>query len=127
MSRKKKIIILSIILTLIVISNFPPINTLIVMYERGLGYFSYSKKSDTTSFYFENGMGPSELVYFMWRRDSNFIKENPHEFDDTLYRNFTINPLFFWHWKDYFIDERYTLPYISTKEVYRNARNKKSN
>ena len=122
MSRKKKITILSIILILIVISNFPPINTLIVMYERDLGYFSYSKKSDTTSFYHENGMQPADFVYFSLKKDSNFIKENPHEFDDTLYRNFTINPLFFWHWKDYFVDERYTLPYISTAEVYRNAK-----
>jgi hypothetical protein len=125
MSQKKKIVIALVVLFIIAVSNFPPIKTLIVMYERDLNYFSYSKKSDTSSFYFENGMGPSDFVYFQWKKDSNYIKEHPHAFDDTLYRNFKINPLFFWHWKDYFFDERYTLPYISEGEVYRNARSKK--
>ena len=117
MSKKKKVIVILVVIVIIA-SNFIPLNKIIVMVERDADYFSYSLKDDTTSFGFEHGLGPKRFVYFLQREVDikNGIPRN-----DTLYRNFKINPLRFWHWKDYFIDERYTLPYISVEEVYANA------
>ena len=117
MSTKKKVIVILVVIVIIA-SNFIPLNFIIVTFERDAQYFSYSTKDDTTTFFVENAMHPDKLVYFKWREMDikNGIPRN-----DTLYRHFRINPLCFWHWKDYFIDERYTLPYISKEEVYANA------
>ena len=117
MSERKKVIII-LVAIVVIASNFIPLNNIIVAFERDANYFGYSTKDDTTSFFFEHGMGPKRFVYFLIREVDikNGIPRN-----DTLYRNFRINPLRFWHWKDYFIDERYTLPYISVEEVYANA------
>ena len=117
MSERKKVIII-LVAIVVIASNFIPLNNIIVAFERDANYFGYSTKDDTTSFFFEHGMGPKRFVYFLIREVDikNGIPRN-----DTLYRNFRINPLRFWHWKDYFIDERYTLPYISVEEVFANA------
>ena len=117
MSKKKKLIVI-LVAIVIIASNFIPLNNIIVAFERDAEYFSYSRKDDTTSFAFEHGMGPDRLVYFQ-QRETDIKNGIPRT--DTVYRNFRINPLRFWHWKDYFIDERYTLPYISVEEVYANA------
>ena len=123
MKRKKKLALILIVVILLVV-NLPPINTLIITLERDSGFYSYSRKDDTSSIYFENGMGPARYVYFQIRdRDlaNGIIRK------DTMYRNFRINPFFFWHWKEYIFDERYKLPYISRDSVIRNARNKGMN
>ena len=120
MSTKKKVIVI-VVSIVIIVSNFIPLNKIIVMVERDANYFSYSTKDDTTTFFFEHGLGPKRFVYFKWREMD--IK-NGIPRTDTLYRNYRINPLRFWHWKDYFTDERYTLPYISVEEVFINAINK---
>ncbi|ANI88251.1 hypothetical protein A9P82_02390 [Arachidicoccus ginsenosidimutans] len=126
MSKRKKICIWSILVVIIILSNVPPLHILIVMGERDLGYFSYcTSKGDTTSFFTENGMEPMQLEYFKIQDYKKKYGTFPHGWLNTpLYRNFRINPLFFWHWYDYFTDERYTLPYISRQDVYKNAREK---
>ena len=117
MSERKKVIII-LVAIVVIASNFIPLNTIIVTFERDAEYFGYSLKDDTTSFAYEHGMDPDRFVYFQWREMD--IK-NGIPRTDTLYRNYRINPLRFWHWKDYFTDERYNLPYISKEEVYANA------
>ena len=117
MSTKKKVIII-VVSIVIIASNFIPLNFIIVTFERDAQYFSYSPKDDTTTFFFEHAMHPDRLVYFQ-QRETDIKNGIPRT--DTVYRNFRINPLRFWHWKDYFTDERYGLPYISKEEVYANA------
>lgn len=123
MNKKEKKLVIRGAILVVVLSNIIPVKSLIIMGERDIGVYCYSRKDDTTSFFFENGKGPERLAYFQWKEMDikNGIKRT-----DTLYRNFKINPLFFWRWKDYFFDERYTLPYISKEEVYKNAMRKNS-
>ncbi len=117
-SKKRKIVIASCIFLFILILNIPPLNYIVRIIERDNKYYSYSTLDDSTTFFFEHGMDPEELVYFKWKRLGKLTTEKP------LYRNFAINPLAFWRWKDYFFDERYTLPYISREDVIANARKK---
>lgn len=51
--------------------------------------------------------------YYSWdyisRKFSNYRKDHPA--DSILYRNFKMNPLYFWEWYDYATDPVYKLPY----------------
>lgn len=40
-----------------------------------------------------------------------YLKENPKTQDTILYRNFSRNPLKFWHWREYLFHKRYDYPY----------------
>ena len=108
------------LMVIIALSNTYPLRGFIRMAERDNGMYSYSKNDDPKTTFFEYGKDPAELVYFHLRKDSDYIKEHPNILKYTLYRHFRINPLFFWHWWDYFFDERYTLPYISREDVILN-------
>ena len=116
---KKRIIWIVVI---IILSNTYPLRMFIRMGERDAHMYSYSTIDDPKTTILEYGMGPADFWYFQVIKDSNYLKENPSfsKYYKKLYRNFRINPLFFWHWWDYFFDERYTLPYVSRKEVIRN-------
>lgn len=94
------------------------------MIERDNNYYTYSTKDDPNSFFSENGKDPARLGYFIMKNDSNYLKENPDFLKDTVYRNFQINPLLFWHWRAYWFDERYTLPYKSRESVLENGQAK---
>ena len=117
-SRKTKIWIV-VVLIVIILTNISPLKYIIRLFERDFGYYQYTMiKGDSIYFSLEHGMGPDELGWFRVKRDTNYIKEYPEILTDTLYRNFWKNPLVFWHWRDYFINERYTLPYLDRDKAY---------
>ena len=121
-SRKTKIWI-SIVIIVIILTNITPLKYIIRLFERDFGYYQYTMiKGDSISSSFEHGFGPDELGWFSAQRDTAFVKKYPEKFKDTLYRNFWKNPLVFWHWRDYFFDERYTLPYLDRDKAYTKTR-----
>ena len=120
MTRKTKKKVITWIIVIIVLSNNYPLRAFIRMAERDAGMYSYSNMDDPKTIFFEYGKDPAELVYFHLRKDSAYIKEHPSILKDKLYRHFRINPLKFWHWWDYFFDERYSLSYISYEDVAKN-------
>ncbi len=118
--KKKYKIIIALIIGIVILSNTPPAQYIIIIFERENGYYTYASKNAPNSFYSEHLMGPWELAHFSIRKDSvqfmNYLKEHPRAVNDTLYRTFTKNSLFFWHWWAYFFDKRYTLPYKSRED-----------
>ncbi|SEK69544.1 hypothetical protein [Parapedobacter koreensis] len=51
----------------------------------------------------------------------NFLKRNPDIKDKQLYRTFTLDPWRFWEWHEwYYHFDRFTLPYLSEKELQQN-------
>jgi hypothetical protein len=124
MKISKKIKIWGIILLIVIIlTNITPLKYIIRIFERDFGYYQYVMiKEDAIHFSWEHGLGPDELGWFGGRRDTNYTREHPEILTDTLYRNFWKNPLVFWHWRDYFFDERYTLPYLDRDKAYTKTR-----
>ena len=116
---KRKILCLLIIIS---VSNIIPFKIFFQMAERDAGRYSYSTVDDPNSILFENGMGPYNFWYFTAIKDSSYLKQNPlfKKYYKKLYRNFRINPLYFWDWWDYVFDERYKLPFISYGDVVKN-------
>ncbi|SEK69500.1 hypothetical protein [Parapedobacter koreensis] len=54
-------------------------------------------------------------------RYGTFLERNPNIKDKQLYRTFTLDPWRFWEWREwYYHFDRFTLPYISEKEIQRN-------
>ena len=70
MKKKPKMFITLILIGIIVISNTPPVQYIIVMFERQNGYYTYASKNAANSFSSEHFMGPSEFSYFSIRKDS---------------------------------------------------------
>lgn len=121
-NRKTKLWVAAII----VLSNTFPMRGCIIFLERDAGVYCYSFSRD-------NGIedccenwkdGTDDFRYFELLKDTAYVKEHPRILTDTVYRHFKINPLFFWHWWDYFFDERYTLPYMSREDVVKNRERK---
>lgn len=51
----------------------------------------------------------------------SFLKENPRSNDRQLYRTFWLDPWRFWEWHEwYYHFDRFTLPYISEKNIKKN-------
>lgn len=117
MKKRTKIIIISVGVVIIIVSNIPPIKYITRMLERDKGIYTYGSKNTPNSFFSEHGLGPDRLVYFQWKEDTSYIREHPESLKDTFYRTFYINPLCFWRWGDYLFDERYTLPYKSKEDI----------
>jgi len=52
---------------------------------------------------------------------NSFLKKYPEVQDKQLYRTFWLNPWFFWEWREWVEHfDRFTLPYISEREIQRN-------
>jgi hypothetical protein len=121
-SRKKKIWI-TVVFVLIILTNITPLKYIIRLFERDFGYYQYTMiKGDSIYHSQENGFDPDELSYFRAIKDTSLTNLHPDLLTDTLYRNFWKNPLVFWHWRDYFINERYTLPYLDRDNAYTKTR-----
>lgn len=102
------------LITFIIISNIPPIESLFTLFI------------DDTHYRFSNGDGgfTGTDIEFKNRHynlspvvPSKYRQLNPNSIDTIVYRIFWKNPLTFWRWRKYFYDKRYKLPYKSWKEI----------
>ncbi len=99
-------------LTLIVLSNVPPINLFFKFFldER---HYQYSNVDGSFTF-----VEFKASDYKMMRRKfSGFKNENSQLKDTNIYRLFLKNPFTFWRWQNYFFDDRYSLPYKNWETI----------
>jgi len=55
------------------------------------------------------------------KRYSTFLAKNPNIKNKQLYRTFTLDPWRFWEWREWIEHfDRFTLPYLSEKEIQKN-------
>ncbi len=111
----KKYIKISIgILAFCILSNFFIFKTIFrILADEGYYRYSNYNESCTTEEPLFKGVGLSRPKAA--HRDC--LIEHPNQPDKKLYRLFWKNPLLFWRWRSYFVDERYDLPYKSWKEI----------
>lgn len=97
-----------------IISNFSIFRTLFHIFTDE-GYYRYSNYngSSTTEEPVFKGAGLSRPK----AAQQHCLIAYPNQLDKKLYRLFWKNPLAFWRWRSYFVDERYKLPYKSWKEI----------
>ena len=102
---------------IILFSNLNPIQYLISIFldENYYQYSNYNGSFTTKEHVFKGtGFRGVKNEFKNYKLDSKSFKKSN---DTLLYRLFLRNPLRFWHWKDYFLDERYQLPYKNWKEI----------
>lgn len=116
--KKKSIYRLIVCIGFVLICNYPPVYTFIHLYDIiDMQHYSYSNSDDTGSIFYENF---GSTFSFRTTVSDGYRKEHPLN-DTLLYRNFTINPLCFWRWREYIVDKKYKLPYISLEDVKSNS------
>jgi hypothetical protein len=103
--KKKTKFWIAIIISIIVITNLPPVN---YFFQQN---YSYQNKDGSFTYTEQQGKG---LDYEVGKiRFNRFKKQNPDK-DHVLYRSFTIQPWRFWEWWQIIAHfERFTLPYHS--------------
>jgi len=102
--KKTTKIILTSVLTLIIISNLPPIA---FFFQED---YSYQNKDGSFKYQEQSGKGLDFEVCKI--RFDRFKKENPNSPYKKLYRTFEIKPWRFWEWWQMIVNnERFTLPY----------------
>lgn len=97
---------LTILLVIIVVSNFPPIY-----------YFigeSYSYQNKDGSFVFTEQSSTIQNFEMAELRFENFKIRNPQNHNDILFRKFKLKPWKFWEWWNMFKNsEKYKLQYFN--------------
>lgn len=104
-----------VILVVIIVSNIPIVSLFI-------GFFTQTKFFDESNYDYSSGSGKFQTNELHLKgedpnaRNRDLIKQfNPykkgHPNDTILYRNFKINVLKFWFWREYIHDNRFHLPY----------------
>lgn len=111
---KKYIKISLIILAFCILSNFFILNALFNVFTDE-GYYRYSNYNGSCST--EEGIFKDVGLSRPKAAHRSCLKAHPDMPDKKLYRLFWKNPLLFWRWKSYFVDERYELPYKNWKEI----------
>jgi hypothetical protein len=109
--------IIYIILAILIIPNLPIISPSIAA-SADDGYYQYANRDGsftmTTSFKFKRGGGNASRIHF---RFELFVKEtNPAPENRTLYRIYTLNPLYFWRWFQHYNLSRH-FPYMDWDEI----------
>lgn len=109
--KKSKPILIGLII-LITISNIPIITPIFTLFldERHYRYSNF----DGSCTHYEFKSNDFEV---MKRLNEIYFKDFPNKKDQKLYRLFSKNPLAFWRWRLYFVDERYKLPYRDFDEI----------
>jgi hypothetical protein len=111
--------VIIIVLSVIVVSNIPPVN-------KFFGFFF-----DQHHYRYSNGDGTWTVIENQFKGEHlRFEKTIPKEIlyekypgaDTIIYRLFWRNPLAFWRLGEYIYDKRYTIPYKSWKEIKKNRR-----
>ncbi len=100
-----------VLIIIMLISNFPPIKSVISFF------------TDENHYRYSNEEGLFTFVEFksrdqamMLRKFESFKIEHPEK-STMVYRLFWKNPVAFWRWGEYYYDKRYNLPYLSWKEI----------
>ena len=113
---KRKIFKWTIAIILVIfVSNIPIVSLFI-------GVFTQTKFFDDYSYKYSSGLGnfrindgdlrggdPNARYKTLIKKFNTYKKDNPK--DTILYRNFKINILKFWFWREYIAEKRYCLPY----------------
>lgn len=92
--------ILGLFVGMVILTNFPILNSYFMSKWDGEAYFRYSNSNASFTFFddvsFKSGALTPEII-------ERFIEEeNPKPANQTLYRVYRINPLCFWRWSYYF-------------------------
>jgi hypothetical protein len=102
----------------VILSNIPPLQTLLkFFFDQKL--YHYSTK-DGSAFFDENIFLGN--IFEFKRVTTQGKRERYPEADTIIYRNFKLNPYAFWRYRDYLNDERYTLPYYPLEEAQKKRR-----
>lgn len=103
--KKTTKITLTAFLTLIIISNLPPIS---FFFQEN---YAYQNKDGSFRYQEQSGKGLDFEIGKL--RFERFKTENPDNPNRQLYRNFEIKPWRFWEWWQMTAhNERFTLPYL---------------
>lgn len=108
-------IIIIVILSLIIFTNLPIVDKIILSEIDGNGHFKYSNAdgSFTTIQYFGFKDGYVQPDLLMW----GFMrKQKPSPENRIMYRLYKINPLCFWRWTYYILSSR-KFPYRSWEDI----------
>jgi len=105
---KKRIIILTIISVIIILSNI--FSGFINVFSEGL-FKSYLFQTEKAEFQFMTMPSKGRNIEMMERQFSNFKEKHPEYSNLQLYRTFKRNPLKFWNWYDYLTNDRYYYGY----------------
>lgn len=106
--RQKKMIQMVIItVSIVLISNLGITRVFI----DGIGS-SYNFKTEHNEFQFSVIESKGRDVDMMERNFTIFKTNNEMTKDTLLYRTFKRNPLKFWNWYEYIVDEKYKYPYM---------------
>lgn len=100
-----------VLLIIILISNIPPIKSVIGLF---MDEYHYRYSNEDGAFTFVEFKSRDQAM--MFRKFESFKIEQTEK-STTVYRLFWKNPFAFWRWGEYFYDKRYKLPYKSWKEI----------
>jgi len=105
MKNRKKYILWAL-LSVILVSNLPPISYFLEQ--------QYEYQNRDASFKFIEQTGPTQGVDIAIKRFERFKSENPNNPNKILYRNFKLQPWRFWEWwQMIYRNRRYDLPYLN--------------
>jgi hypothetical protein len=100
MNKKQKRGLIISMLVILFVSNYSPF--------RSWKWYYYSSADGGFAF----GEFPAKgLDLNVMERQWALYRMKKQPLDTNIYRNFAINPLKFWLWKDYLLHERYKYPY----------------
>ncbi len=99
---RKIIKVLTVVATVILISNIIPIRILI---EPIINSYPYETRN--SEFVFTVIPEKGRDTEMMERQFQKFLKENPQSKDTIIYRTFKRNPLKFWNWSFYMTSDLY--------------------
>ena len=110
MKQHKKILIL--VACTIILANIPPFQQIFKFFldQRHYRYSNYNGSLTFTEFM-------SRRFDMLKLRHEGCKLARPDLKDKNIYRLFTKNPLAFWRWRLYFVDERYKLPYKNWEDI----------
>jgi hypothetical protein len=109
MKLKKKAIVASIIIGIIIISNTIPVSFVLGFLTQDRTFYGFDFLYNSGKCGFSNRGSYVETHEELLAEFDKYKAENPD--DSTLYRTFKINPLKFWFWKEYLLEPKYRLPY----------------
>jgi hypothetical protein len=103
-----------VLIIIMLISNFPPIKSVISLFTDE-NHYRYSNADG--SFTGVDIPFKGRLYNLAPVLPKSFKEKHPTSSDTIVYRLFWKNPLAFWRWGEYYYDKRYNLPYLSWKEI----------
>ena len=119
--KKKYLIAVGLLVTIITLSNWGPINLFVVV-NVDKHYYKYSNGDGRWRLDEWRYKGPMYNAYYKTLQPWDTVGIG--DADTIIYRNFKINPLAFWRYWSYYNDPVFELPYKSRKELPFEKQNK---